>query len=115
MRVISAYFDFKLDGPRAAAVLDAYPHDYVLITPASPVRELMERRLDWRLIYSDPDALLFARANSAAARIGGGPIPPPPQLETLPLRDDPPPNAHPPPFPPRPPPLPGTHRPLPRP
>jgi hypothetical protein len=84
MRVISDYFDFKFDGPRAAAVLDAYPHDYVLITPASPVRELMERRLDWRLIYSDPDALLFARANSAAARIGGVPIRGQQQSETFP-------------------------------
>jgi hypothetical protein len=54
---------------------DAYPHHDVLITPASPARELMERRLDWRLIYSDPDALLFARANSAAARISGSILP----------------------------------------
>jgi hypothetical protein len=84
MRVISDYFDFKFDRPRAATVLDAYPHDYVLITPASPVRELMERRLDWRLIYSDSDALLFARANSAAAHIGGVPIRGQQQPETFP-------------------------------
>jgi hypothetical protein len=84
MSVISDYFDFKFDRPRAATVLGAYPHDYVLITSASPVRELMERRLDWRLIYSDPDALLFARANSAAARIGGVPIRGQHQAETFP-------------------------------
>ena len=37
MPVIRDYFDFKFGSPRAAAVLDAYPHDYVLMTPASPV------------------------------------------------------------------------------
>ncbi|MGH7913696.1 MAG: hypothetical protein ACREPW_03460, partial [Candidatus Binataceae bacterium] len=74
MSVIRDYFDFKFDGPRAAAVLDAYPHDYVLMTPASPVRELMERRLDWKLIYSDSDASLFARADSPAAHLEGVPI-----------------------------------------
>ena len=74
MPVIRDYFDFKFDSPRAAAVLDAYPHDYVLMTPASPVRELMERRPDWKLIYSDPNALLFARADSPAAHLDGVPI-----------------------------------------
>jgi hypothetical protein len=74
MRVITDYFDFKFDGPRAAVVLESYPHDYVLITPASPVRAMMERRHDWKLIYSDRDALLFARADSAAARISGVPV-----------------------------------------
>ncbi|HZZ07819.1 MAG TPA: hypothetical protein VFE43_04710 [Candidatus Binataceae bacterium] len=83
-KVLADYFDFKFDRPRAATVLDAYPHDYLLITPASPVRELMERRLDWRLIYRDPDALLFAHANSAAARIGGVPIRGQQQPETFP-------------------------------
>jgi hypothetical protein len=74
MTVIEDYFDFKFDSPRAAAVLDAYPHDYVLMTPVSPVRELMKRRPDWKLIYYDPNALLFARADSPAARLDGVPI-----------------------------------------
>ena len=74
MSVIGDYFDFKFDSPRASAVLDAYPHDYVLLTPVSPVRELMERRPDWKLIYSDSNALLFARAGSLAARLDGVPI-----------------------------------------
>ncbi len=74
MPVIRDYFDFKFGSPRAAAVLDAYPHDYVLMTPASPVRELMERRPDWKLIYSDPWVLMFARANSRAAHLDGVPI-----------------------------------------
>jgi hypothetical protein len=74
MDVISDYFDFKFDGPRAAAVLKAYPHDFILITPASPVRTLIEHRHDWTLVYGDRDALLYARADSAAARIPGVPL-----------------------------------------
>ncbi len=84
MPVIRDYFDFKFDSARAAAVLDAYPHDYVLMTPVSPVRELMERRPDWKLIYGDPKALLFARANSPAARLDGVPIRGRPQPQTFP-------------------------------
>ncbi len=72
--IIADYFDFKFDTPRAAAVLDGWPHDYVLLTPQSPVRALLERRQDWKLIYSDANALLFARANSPAARIAGVPV-----------------------------------------
>ena len=71
MPVIRDYFDFKFDSSHAAAVLDSYPHDYVLMTPASPVRELMARRPDWKLIYRDPRVLLFERADSAAAHLDG--------------------------------------------
>jgi hypothetical protein len=74
MRVIRDYFEFKFDGPHAAAVLDSYPHSYVLITSSSPVRELMERRPDWKLIYQDPRVLMFARADSSAAHLEGVPI-----------------------------------------
>jgi hypothetical protein len=73
-KVLADYFDFFFDGPRAAAVLGGYPHDYVLIPPTASVRELMERRPDWRLIYSDSNALLFARADSPAAHLDGVPI-----------------------------------------
>ena len=34
----------------------------------------MERRPDWKLIYSDPWVLMFARANSRAAHLDGVPI-----------------------------------------
>jgi len=74
MGVITDYFDFKFDRPRAAAVLDGWPHDYVVLTPESPVRELLERRRDWKLIYRDAYAMLFARANSAASHIAGVPV-----------------------------------------
>ena len=74
MPVIRDYFDFKFDSSHAAAVLDSYPHDYVLMTPASPVRELMARRPDWKLVYRDPRVLMFARADSSAAHLDGVPI-----------------------------------------
>jgi hypothetical protein len=82
--VLEDYFDFFFDGPRAAAVLDGYPHDFVLIPPRAPVRELMERRRDWKLIYSDPTALLFARADAPAVHLYG-----------VPIRGRPPPNTFP--------------------
>jgi hypothetical protein len=72
--VLADYLDFFFVRPRAAAVLDAYPHDFVLIPPTAAARALMERRADWKLIYSDPSALLFARAGSAAAQLKGIPV-----------------------------------------
>ena len=83
-KVLADYFDFFFDGPRAAAVLDAYPHDFVLIPPTAPVRALMERRPDWKLIYGDSNALLFARTDSPAARFDGVPIRGRPPPDTFP-------------------------------
>jgi hypothetical protein len=34
----------------------------------------MERRSDWKLIYSDPNALLYARVGSAATQLKGIPV-----------------------------------------
>ena len=68
------YLDFLFMRPRAGAVLDAYPHNFVLIPPTAAARELMEQRPDWKVIYSDPSALLYARTGSAAARLKGIPV-----------------------------------------
>lgn len=65
---------FNLDLPGAGKVLDHYPHDFVLISPDSRSRKLMDAREDWKLIYRDNAALLYARTNSAAARIPGVPV-----------------------------------------
>lgn len=73
-KVIKDYFDFHFRHARAGKVLDSYPHDFVLITPKAPVRTLMEHRPDWKLIYSDPDSMLFARAGSPAAKLKGVPV-----------------------------------------
>jgi hypothetical protein len=65
--VIRDYLDFHFDRPRAGAVLDSWPHDFVLIAAHSPARRLMDRRRDWKLIYRDGVALLYSRANAPAA------------------------------------------------
>ncbi len=70
-KVLADYVDCFFDRPRAAAVLDGYPHDFVLIPPTAPIRALMEQRSDWKLIYSDSNALLFTRADSPAAHLEG--------------------------------------------
>ncbi len=59
-------------GP-AALVLDAYPNDFVLMPTGSPADKLMMAQREWRLIYRDPVAALFARADSPAARLSGVP------------------------------------------
>ncbi|HVA39844.1 MAG TPA: hypothetical protein VNF49_04220 [Candidatus Binataceae bacterium] len=73
--VIHDYLLFRFDLPGGAHVLDAYPHDFVLIsTAAAPARHLMERRNDWKLLYRDDDALLYARARASAASLPGLPV-----------------------------------------
>jgi hypothetical protein len=66
-------FRFGLSG--GGRVLDSYPNDFVLIsTDDKPARRLMDRRTDWKLVYRDNAALLYARANSPVARISGLPV-----------------------------------------
>ncbi len=73
-KVIGDYLEFYFDEPGAGAVLDSYPHDFVLIGSHAPARRLMERRRDWKLLYRDDDALLYARANAPAASLPGLPV-----------------------------------------
>jgi hypothetical protein len=58
----------------AAAVLAKYPHDLVLAPPGSPESRVMVKAAGWKLIYRDQDSALFARADSAAAKISGAPV-----------------------------------------
>jgi hypothetical protein len=58
----------------AAWVLAKYPHDFVLAPPGSPESRVMAKAAGWKLIYSDRDSLLFARANSPAAKISPAPV-----------------------------------------
>ena len=67
--VIRDYLAFYFDQPRGAAVLAAYPHDFVLVPPLSGAAYLTSRSPDWTLVYRDPVAMLFARKDSAAAGI----------------------------------------------
>jgi hypothetical protein len=54
--------------------LKKYPHDYVLINVKCGAFDLMMHQADWQLIYRDPEAALFARADSPAAKIAGIPV-----------------------------------------
>jgi len=72
--VIGDYLEFYFDQPGAGAVLDSYPHDFVLIGPEVPARHLMEHRRDWKLLYRDGNSLLYARANAPAAELPGLPV-----------------------------------------
>jgi hypothetical protein len=73
-KVINQFLDFINARPAALGILHAYPHDLVLIPLKAPAVSLMESTPGWKLVYRDPVAVLFARSNSAAARLGGVPI-----------------------------------------
>jgi hypothetical protein len=73
-QVVGDYLKFYFDGPGGADVLVKYPHDFVLIPPTSGGYRVTSRSAAWKLIYEDPVAALFARANSPAARLPGVPI-----------------------------------------
>jgi len=77
--VLADYLDFFLVRPRAAAVLAAYPHDFVLLRVASPAYGFMMAQPGWRIVYRDKVAALFARANSPAALLHGMRIHHPPR------------------------------------
>jgi hypothetical protein len=72
--VLADYLDFFLVRPRAAAVLGAYPHDFVLLRVASPPYSFMMAQPGWQIVYRDKTAALFARANSPIARVKDIPI-----------------------------------------
>jgi hypothetical protein len=65
-----------LDRPEAGAAraLDAYPTDFVLTIPQGRLAKMMDSQHDWRLVYGDDDALLYARAHSLAAHLDGVPF-----------------------------------------
>jgi hypothetical protein len=73
-KVIEDYLAFYHDLPGAAAMLESYQHDYVLISPGVDADKLMRSRKDWELIYSDAASVLFARTQSRAADIPGIPV-----------------------------------------
>jgi hypothetical protein len=66
-----ALFNFNLPG--GDAVLSV-PTDFVLIKPGSESRKLMDARTDWKLIYNDASSRLYARQDSAAAKIPAAPV-----------------------------------------
>jgi hypothetical protein len=73
-KVQDDYLAFEEGSPRAAEVLNAYPHDFILFPTQSPPTRFMATRGTWKLIYRDPASSLFARADSPAARVAGVPV-----------------------------------------
>lgn len=73
-RIARDFEDFQHNRERAAAVLASYPHDFVMLAPDSKAVPLMNDSKDWKLVYRDDVARLYARADSPAARIPGVPI-----------------------------------------
>jgi hypothetical protein len=71
-RVVRDYLAFNFG--ESAALLDRYPHDFVLIPPELDARRLMDARRDWMLIYRDDAAVLYARVGSSAAKLAGVPV-----------------------------------------
>ncbi len=64
---------FYYDEPGATRVLNAYANDFVLMPTGSGAYAVLMAQNDWRLLYRDPVASLFAPAASPAAQIGGVP------------------------------------------
>jgi hypothetical protein len=69
MAVIKDYLLFHVGSPQSEVVLAKYPHDLVLVAPSSRAYRLMVARPDWKPVYRDEVAVLFARADSPAGRL----------------------------------------------
>ncbi len=72
--VIADFLALDRAEPGAAHTLAGYPTDFVLTAPTRPEAKVMDAQPDWRLIYSDSDARLYARANSSAAHLDAVPV-----------------------------------------
>jgi hypothetical protein len=73
LEAVRDFITFNYDYAGGDAAIAKYPTDFVLIKSESWAKRLMDSRHDWRLIYGDPFTLLYARADSPAARIPGVP------------------------------------------
>ena len=73
-KVLADYLDFFSVSSRASAVLDGYPHDFVLLRTASPPARFMMAQARWRIVYRDRTATLFARAVSPVGQIKSIPV-----------------------------------------
>ncbi len=74
LAVVRDWLDFDNNTAGGSHTLAAYPHDFVLVKKEGEAAKLMDSQRDWRLIYSDDTARLYARANSPAARLAGVPF-----------------------------------------
>jgi hypothetical protein len=72
--VVNQYLDVSFGDSAARKTLNAYPHDFVLLSVKSAGSAAMASAPGWQLIYRDSTAILFARTNSGAAKMPGIPI-----------------------------------------
>jgi hypothetical protein len=72
--VIREYLDFYIDYWNSTEALKSYSADFVLISRTRKACDLMKRQPDWKLIYIDRDSELFAKRDSAAARLPREPV-----------------------------------------
>ncbi|HVN64480.1 MAG TPA: hypothetical protein VMT58_07565 [Candidatus Binataceae bacterium] len=68
------FADFENNRPGAVALLNNYPHDFVLLPIHYAPVALLRESPGWKLIYQDNVAMLFARADSPAAHLSGVPV-----------------------------------------
>ncbi len=74
IEVIRDYLAFHYAGSGARETLRKYRHDFILLPVKDvPAYGLVSSLKDWTLIYRDQTCALFARADSAAARLPGVP------------------------------------------
>jgi len=69
-KVIDDYLTFQYGESGAKEVLRKYPHDFILLSPNDEVAlALIAAASEWKRIYRDGTCILFARADSEAAKI----------------------------------------------
>ncbi len=66
--IMRDYVHFEQARPDAERVLDSYPNDLVLLSPRSKASRVVMNDPNWKLIYGDRIALLYARSYSPMAR-----------------------------------------------
>jgi len=67
--VLLDFADFSIGGQKAEGVIKKYPHDFVLVDPVSKAAGMMSRQKEWKLIYEDKVAALYARNSAPAATV----------------------------------------------
>lgn len=62
-KVIDDYFVFEDGSPDPERVLKAYKHDFAIVPPNTAQWDVISKSPDWKLIYRDENAGLFAHSN----------------------------------------------------
>jgi hypothetical protein len=74
LKILDQYLDYYFARGDAHTVLQSYPHQFVLIPPKSKADGVMTKTPDWKLVYKDSDAALYARSDTRAAQSAATPM-----------------------------------------